>query len=85
MIQNDDQLKRTREALIELESSMASLHRKKATIHPDRFALMAEPILEHIRRLRAEIDEYIGLTAAAERVTAPDSAALLRSPEGSVG
>src|SRR5262249_50582935 len=44
-------------------SSMASLSAKKADIHPERFLLMAEPILDHIRQLRAEIDEYIGATA----------------------
>lgn len=65
MIQNDAQLQRTREALIELESSMASLSLKKAAIHPDRFLLMAEPIVDHLRRLRAEIDEYIGVTAVS--------------------
>jgi hypothetical protein len=64
MIQNDEQLKQTRESLIDLESAMASLSRKKPTLHPDRFALMAEPIVAHIRRLRADIDAYTGLTAA---------------------
>ena len=65
MIQNDEQLRRTQEALNDLESSLATLHGKKATIHPDRFALMAAPLVDHIRRLRAEIDEYIGMAAAA--------------------
>jgi hypothetical protein len=64
MIQNDEQLKSTRDALNDLEASMAALNRRRGSVHPDRFALMAEPLLDHIRRLRAEIDEYIGLTAA---------------------
>ena len=68
MIQNDDQLRRTREALINLEQSMASLHRRRAEIHPDRYALMVEPILDHIQRIRAEIDDFIGATAAAAEV-----------------
>jgi hypothetical protein len=68
MIQNDDQLQVTRNALLNLDASMAALHRKKADIHPDRYALMVEPILDHIRRLRAEIDDYIGLSAAAKEV-----------------
>jgi hypothetical protein len=64
MIQNDDPWKQTREALIDLESAMAALNRKKRLLDPDRFALMAEPIVDHIRRLRADIDAYTGLTAA---------------------
>jgi hypothetical protein len=70
MIQNDEQLRRTRAALLHVEASLTSLYRQKADIHPDRFALMAEPILDQIQRLRAEIDEYIGVTAAA-RETVP--------------
>ncbi len=68
MIQTDEQLKTTQEALAKLEEAMATLHRKKASIHPDRFVLMAEPILDHIRELRSEIDAYTGVAAAeAER------------------
>lgn len=65
MIRTEDGLETTREALRHVESSLAALHRQKADIHPDRFALMIEPILDQIQRLRAEIDEYIGATAAA--------------------
>jgi hypothetical protein len=64
VIQNDEQLTRTREALADLEASMASLNRRKGSIHPDRFAMMAGPIVEHIQRLRAEIEAYIGMTDA---------------------
>jgi hypothetical protein len=74
MIQNDEQLRQTQEALLDLESSMASLNAKKSAIHPDRFALMAEPIVDHIRRLRADIDAYIGMTA----VVADEAALWLR-------
>jgi hypothetical protein len=63
VIQNDEQLKQTREALIRLESAMALLARDKASIHPSRFSLMAEPIVADIRRLRREIEEYIGIDA----------------------
>ena len=66
MIQNDAQLKQTREALIHLESAMALLARDKASIHPGRFALMAEPIVADIRRLRREIEAYIGIDPAVE-------------------
>ena len=74
MIQNDDQLNQTRQALIHLESAMALLAKDKARIHPGRFALMAEPIVADIRRLRREIEEYIGidLTASASSTSRDD-------------
>jgi hypothetical protein len=64
MIQNDDQLKSTQEALAKLEEAMAALSRRKADLHPDRFVLMAEPLLDHIRDLRTDIDTYTGIAAA---------------------
>lgn len=63
MIHNDDQLRNTREALEEVESALALLQRDRARIHPDRFVMMAEPLLDDIRRLRGEIEEYVGVTA----------------------
>ena len=66
MIQNDAQLNQTREALIHLESAMALLARDKTSIHPSRFALMAEPLVADIRRLRREIEAYIGIDAGIE-------------------
>jgi hypothetical protein len=68
MIRNDEQLQRTRAALLHVEASLASLHRQKADIHPDRFALMAEPVLDQMQRLRADIDEYLGVTAVAQAI-----------------
>jgi hypothetical protein len=68
MIRTDDGLTQTREALIDLESILASLVRKKETMHPDQFAWMADPVVDHIRRLRGEIEEYIGLPVASAAV-----------------
>jgi hypothetical protein len=81
VIQNDDQLQRTGEALYHIEAALASLSRQKATIHPDRYALMVEPVLEHIHRLRAEIDQYIGLSDA-EQVVAAAGRAKVGGPTG---
>jgi len=63
MIQNDEQLNQTREALIHLESAMALLARDKPNIHASRYSMMAEPIVADIRRLRREIEAYIGIDA----------------------
>jgi len=69
MIQNEQQLRQTQEALRDLEMSLAALNRQKPMIHPDRYLLMAEPVVEHIRRLRAEIDAYIGIANVAVGAT----------------
>ncbi len=62
MIQNDEQWLSTREAMIHLERGLAALHKDKAKIHPDRFVLMAAPVLEDLLRLRQQIDDYLGVT-----------------------
>ncbi len=64
MIRTDDQLQRTREALIDLESSLASLKPEMPIFHPARLVMWTDPIVFDIRKLRAEIEEYIGLTMA---------------------
>ena len=69
MIQNEQQLRQTQEALRDLETSLAALNRQKPAIHPDRYLLVAEPVVEHIRRLRAEIDAYIGISNVAVGAT----------------
>jgi hypothetical protein len=68
MIQNDAQLERTREAIRQVEAALAALYRKKADILPDRFALMAEPVLDQLHSLRADIDAYLGVTEATAAV-----------------
>ena len=62
MIQNDEQLKRTQEALALVEHALASIRSGRASMHPSQFALMVEGPIEDIRRLRREIDEYLGLS-----------------------
>ncbi len=64
MIENEEQLQQTRLAIINLESSLASLNREVLPINPQRFVLMAEPVIGQIRELRHEVEVYIGLTSA---------------------
>src|ERR1700687_2047058 len=64
MIQNQEQLQRTRSAIANLERALESLKRDVLPKNARRFAVMAEPAVADIRKLRAEVDEYIGLTAA---------------------
>jgi hypothetical protein len=64
MIRNDAQLAQYREALGPLERSLALLQRDRAQLHPDRYALMAAPVLDDLLKLRQDIDDYLGVTAA---------------------
>jgi hypothetical protein len=66
MIENDNQLNQTRLAINDLESAMAALKRDVLPLNEERFAVMAEPIVEHIRELRQQVEEYVGITAAIQ-------------------
>ncbi|MGH9767875.1 MAG: hypothetical protein ACREAB_10620 [Blastocatellia bacterium] len=66
MIENDDQLNQTRLAIADLESAMAALKRDVLPLSEERFAVMAEPIIDHIRELRRQVEEYVGITAAIQ-------------------
>lgn len=61
MIHNDRQLEGNRRALEKAEEAMAILEHDRSTLHPDRYTLMAAPIMDDIRRLRQEIDDYLGI------------------------
>jgi len=68
MIQNDRQLASTREAVGHLESAMLTLKHDRPRLHPDRYALMASPVLDDLRRLRHEIDVYLGVDEAIRAI-----------------
>jgi hypothetical protein len=70
MIENEAQLAQVRQVLLAAETSLAAL---RARVEPDNaglFHAMAEPYVEDIVRIRAEIDEYLG-TAAVMATRAP--------------
>ena len=66
MIKDDAQLNQTRLAINDLESAMAALKRDVLPLNEERFAVMAEPIIDHIRELRQQVEEYVGITAAIQ-------------------
>ncbi len=45
---------------------MAALTRDVLPQSVERFAVMAEPIVDHIRELRQQVEEYVGITAATQ-------------------
>ena len=67
MIQNDEQLNETRVAIAHLESALAALKRDVLPVNQARFALMAEPAVDQIRELRAQVEEYVGMTSAVSQ------------------
>ena len=72
MIQNDEHLKSTQEALALMEHALASLKSEKASLHPSRFAVMAEGDIEYIWRFRREIDEYLGVSFTVAECPYPE-------------
>ena len=55
MIENESQLNLTRLAINDLEAAMAALKRDVLPLNAERFALMAEPIVDQIRELRRQV------------------------------
>lgn len=58
MIQNHQQLKVTQGQIQRLEHALEELHRTATNLE---LAAQAPAIVEHIRRMRGEIDEYLGI------------------------
>ena len=58
MIESDAQLKVTQAQIQRLESALAVL---RQTATPGEFAAQAPVVIEHIRRMRDEIDTYLGM------------------------
>lgn len=59
MIANHKQLEVTQEQLRRLEFALAELH---SSTSGAEFRSQAPPVIEHIHRLRSEIDTYLGIS-----------------------
>lgn len=64
MIENHEQLKVTQEQIQRLEQALEQLRR---TSTKAEFSAQAPAVIEHIRRMRAEIDEYLGIREVESR------------------
>lgn len=58
MIANHEQLKVTQEQIQRLEEALEHLRR---TATKAEFSAQATAVIEHIRRMHTEIDEYLGV------------------------
>ena len=61
MIENEEQMKATHEALGHLYRAVASLRREFLPGNPRQYGLFADGPVYEIRRLQSEIDDYLGL------------------------
>lgn len=61
MITDHKQLEVTQAQLQRLELALAELRR---SVNEIEFHSQAPPVIEHIRRLRSEIDVYLGISEA---------------------
>lgn len=61
MIQTDAGLRQTIEQLHRMYEILAELRAEMSSTNPTHFKLFSEGPIEQIRRLRAEIDEYLGI------------------------
>lgn len=60
MIRTRRELDATLAAIGYLEESLAALERDVLPLNRSRFSLMAEPAIEQLTRLRAQVAEYVG-------------------------
>ena len=65
MITSRAGLEQTRRQLKNMEDAVADLMSEAKAMHPSQLALQLEGPLEMVRRLRSEIDEYLGIQRAA--------------------
>ena len=65
MIKSQTELELTRLQLRNMEEAVSALMDQSASMHPSQLALQLEGPMEMVRRLRAEIDEFLGIRRAA--------------------
>jgi hypothetical protein len=66
MIKNDNQLAIVREQLASAEAALDAIRREVQPQNPRTYAVMAEPYIDVVLSLRAEIDAYLGISACQE-------------------
>ena len=65
MIQDDDELERTREALEGLKSALASI--RSRNMHPDRLKMWSDGYLVDINMLKSRIQAYMDAHVTSSR------------------
>lgn len=83
MIHTEAQLGRAQEAVAQLERALAALELDRSVTQAERFTLMAEPILDDLQCLRADIDRYLGSNLGPSTMS-PPLASLLPEDRGAL-
>ena len=78
MIETDEQLYQDWEALGDLYRALASYRSKILPANPRNYAIISQGPQDQIRRIQAEIDQYLGLREQA----AAEANALRETPSG---
>jgi hypothetical protein len=69
MIENEAGFRQTIEQLERMYRVVAELRSRMGTTNPAQFELFAEGPIEEIRRLRRDIDQYLGIHEAVATAT----------------
>jgi hypothetical protein len=69
MIKNDNQLAIVREQLATAEAALDAIRREVQPQNPGTYAVMAEPYIDVVLSLRAEIDAYLGISAQYQEIS----------------
>jgi len=77
MITRNEQLKINLELIASMYEAIASLHRDIAPLSFRNYEILAEGPIEQVRRLRQEIDEYLGVQTGG----APEGSPTLENVE----
>jgi hypothetical protein len=83
MIDNDDQLEVVRKQLATVEAALIALRRRMLPQHEGQYRIFAEGYIEQILELRAEMDQYLGITTAPPIPSEVQSGAGNRAEDGS--
>jgi hypothetical protein len=67
MIKNEREYQSAKQALEHVEKALTSLHKELYQKSPERYHIIAESYLNYIKKLRHDIDLYIGLVVAEEK------------------
>ncbi len=65
MIENDAQLQQACEALVDLYRAVAAHRAKILPVNARSYALIAQGPFDKIRKIQAEIEQYLGLSQPA--------------------
>ena len=80
MIENDEQLQQAHEALGDFYQLLASYRAKIRPLNLRNYNVLAQGPVEDIRKIQAEIDDYLGLKQPSESAVTGEAAVLREAP-----